>query len=435
MDRRIRFGLALLCVFILAAHPVTPGSDSQAKAARLNREAAGLRASQTAPGVGANTEDPRRVLAEAGRAVGGLRSVTYEAAYQGVGAFATRTSLSVGRVKIAKLGAGNPLTARLAAEGDYYPAGKADPEPFRVSFDGKTVLRLRAGEKALMRKALDENDPKERDFGFVTSLLGAGANQLILFEFTLAEPFKRQDAGDVLEYEGRTAVGGVLCHVVYAEYDRRPDGRVRRERWFLGVKDGLPRKFELVSADDKGRFGAFVLTLSNLRADSPLGGTAFAVPLPRGYRVTAYVPPSRPQLLALGERAPDFKLADPSGKIHALSDYRGKLVVLDFWATWCGPCVRAMPALQALHAKYQGRGVEVLGVNSWEESNPAAYFKEKGYTYKLLLRGEAVAPAYRVGTLPTLYVIGFDGEVIYRGVMPGDNAAAVIEQYLRERGK
>ncbi|HEX7957157.1 MAG TPA: TlpA disulfide reductase family protein, partial [Pyrinomonadaceae bacterium] len=395
-------------------------------------EAAGAR--QTVPGVGANTEDPRRILAEAGRAARRLPGVTYEAAYAGVGAFATRSAQSSGRVRLARLGAGNPLTARLAVEGVFYPAGKGEPETIRVAFGGRTVYRLRAAEKKLVRKTLDPNVPRERDFAFVTSLLGAGPNQLILFELTMAEPFERQAAGDVLEYEGRAPVEGVLCHVVYAEYDRRPDGRVRRERWFVGVKDFLPRRVEWVSADDKGRFGAYVLTLKALRAGAPRGAAAFDVALPNGYRVEDYAPREPPQLLAVGERAPEWKLADPSGKVHASTDYRGKLIVLDFWATWCAPCVRAMPALQALQARYAGRGVVVFGVNSWEEGNAAAYFAEKGYTYTLLLRGETAAAAYRVSTLPTVYVIGYDGEVVYHGAAAEEDLSAVVERYLTERG-
>jgi thiol-disulfide isomerase/thioredoxin len=253
-----------------------------------------------------------------------------------------------------------------------------------------------------------------------------------MYEFLLPKPFERQMMAEVLEYEGRATVGDVLCHVVYAEFDRRPDGRIRRQRWFIGTKDNLPRKVETIVADDKGRYGAYELTLTNLRADVPISPQAFVVQLPKGYKIKDYEPPKRPELLAVGETAPEWTLTDSSGKAHTLSSYRGKVVVLDFWATWCGPCVKTMPEIQTLYDKFKGRGVEVFGVNAWEESNSPVYFKEKGYTYGLLLNGETITKSYRVSNLPTIYVIGNKGEIIYRSVMPDSNLTAAIEQYLKE---
>jgi hypothetical protein len=95
-----------------------------------------------------------------------------------------------------------------------------------------------------------------------------------------------------------------------------------------------------------------------------------------------------------------------------------------------------MPGIQKLHEKYGLRGVEIVGINAWEESNAAAYMKEKGYTYRLLLKGEAVAEAYRATTLPTIYIVGVDGKIIYRsGFTEAENLALVIEQHLKEQGR
>lgn len=389
---------------------------------------------QTTPGVGAYTEDPKKILRTSQEAIGKLTQLSYEADYKATGSFATRSSVSAGKVKLAKLEQGNSLKAKLAAEGMYYPAGESAARPFRVAFSGKTVFRVRESEKVLVEKPLIENDPKERELGFVTGLLGAGANQLLMFEYILDEPFARQIAGEVLEYEGKSAVGDVLCHVIYVEFDRQTNGRVRRQRWFIGVKDNLPRKSEIVVVDDKGRFGAYTLTLSKLQVDVPIKDSAFAIQLPKGYKVKPYEEAKRQPLLALGEIAPDWKLNDAKGKPHSLSDYKDKVVVLDFWATWCGPCVRTMPEIEALHKKFQKRGVEVFGINLWEESNAVAYFEEKKYTYKLLLNGEPLAKAYHVNVLPTIYIIGVSGEIIYSGTVPENNLTAIIEKYLTERG-
>lgn len=79
---------------------------------------------QIVPGVGANTEDPKKVLLAAEQAVSRLRQATYEATYEGIGAFAVRSGTSSGKIKLSKLETGNPLTAKVASQGNYYPAGK-----------------------------------------------------------------------------------------------------------------------------------------------------------------------------------------------------------------------------------------------------------------------------------------------------------------------
>lgn len=141
------------------------------------------------------------------------------------------------------------------------------------------------------------------------------------------------------------------------------------------------------------------------------------------------------ELLAVGEAAPDWKLEDAEGKTHSLSAYRGKVLVLDFWATWCGPCTEVMPRMQKLHEKYKERGVVVFGVNSWERNDPLALMKKKRYTYGLLLKGEEIGDLYRIKGLPVVYVIGVDGRIIYRHEGPDKkDLGPLIEKHLTEHG-
>jgi thiol-disulfide isomerase/thioredoxin len=140
------------------------------------------------------------------------------------------------------------------------------------------------------------------------------------------------------------------------------------------------------------------------------------------------------KLLAVGDLAPDWKLADATGRTHSLSDYRGRVVVLDFWATWCGPCAALMPRMQKLHDKLLDKGAIVFGVNAWERNDPVAYMKKKRLTYGLLLKGEEIAPAYGIINLPVVYVIGVDGKIIYRheGIDDKD-LGKLIEKHLPEQ--
>jgi thiol-disulfide isomerase/thioredoxin len=163
-----------------------------------------------------------------------------------------------------------------------------------------------------------------------------------------------------------------------------------------------------------------------------LGGTTFNL----SPRVTAQYngAGSAGRQLAIGDVAPDWKLTDPKGKTHSLSDYRGKVVVLDFWATWCSKCAQLMPVLEKVHQKYKDKGVVVLGVNSWETGDPVSVMHQRGMTYRVLLKGEEMAPAYGVEAVPAIYVIGVDGKVIYfQSGVEEKGLPDAIEKYLQER--
>jgi peroxiredoxin len=118
--------------------------------------------------------------------------------------------------------------------------------------------------------------------------------------------------------------------------------------------------------------------------------------------------------LTVGEEAPDFTLTDLRGEPMSLASLRGrKVVLLDFWTTWCGPCRIAMPSLQAIHEDLAADGLELVSVNQGEEAPLVRGFIErKKYTFRTVLDGDGdVGGRYGVRALPTVVVIDKQGKV------------------------
>ena len=138
--------------------------------------------------------------------------------------------------------------------------------------------------------------------------------------------------------------------------------------------------------------------------------------------------------------APDFTLVDQYGKSHRLSDYKGKVVLLNFWATWCKYCVQEMPDLQKLHEKYSAQedpqlvllAVAAPGQGGEKDAEGIkAYLETNGYTYPSLMdTDESVFKTYGASGLPTTFVIGRDGSVI--GYVPGAMTEEMLEKIVAQ---
>lgn len=147
--------------------------------------------------------------------------------------------------------------------------------------------------------------------------------------------------------------------------------------------------------------------------------------------------------VALDERrhereAPTWKLPDLAGKTVQLEDYKGKVLVVDFWGSWCGPCRAELPYFEAAYKRYKDRGVAFLGINWERETTTAArlkaakeFLKESGYTFPVVLDHERVAVnSYEVGAFPTLYLIDRTGRIRYRNVGLSDGIDEILEAQI-----
>lgn len=120
------------------------------------------------------------------------------------------------------------------------------------------------------------------------------------------------------------------------------------------------------------------------------------------------------------QAAPDFVANNLKGQAVKLSDFKGKVVLLNFWATWCGACIEEMASMQNLYAALQADGVEVLAISidRWNEDRIQEYVKKNNLTFPVLLdQNQEVRNKYHVMGLPTSYLI--DGEGKIRGYASG----------------
>ncbi len=205
------------------------------------------------------------------------------------------------------------------------------------------------------------------------------------------------DAATQLTPLGTDRADGVTC--------LRLEGKLETGdlfRCWLG-EDGFMRRLE-VSREAWGGFdnGKMVLALSDLTT----GQGKVNVDLPEDYAVRDY----SGAYPAIGEPAPDWTLTDTKGKTWSLAELRGKVVVLDFWATWCLPCLKAIPEMQALQERYAGKNLVVLGMTWHEQGNPDMALRRKGGAYPVI-NGDTIGEAYNLHNsgLPLVYIIAPDG--------------------------
>lgn len=160
------------------------------------------------------------------------------------------------------------------------------------------------------------------------------------------------------------------------------------------------------------------------------------------------VPMTTLTLLAQGNNqvepkpAPPFTLQDLEGNEVSLEDYRGKVVVLDFWATWCAPCIKSFPAMQMVIDRYkEDPDVAFFFINTWEQREDPAEFvrqfmEKRGFDFSVLIdkkdpvsKRNPVVESYGVSGIPATFVIDSNGNIKYKlsGFQGGDDLAKVQE--------
>ena len=364
------------------------------------------------------TPDAREILKAAAQAIQGIKSASYSGTFEAVFP-GPKSILTKGSVEMERGGSADatlPGRLRISSEGF---GGKQE-----VTFDGKIARRL-VHEKKLLTEGLV-------DKGGIGVARNSSALTLLFWSLIDAEPLKYERAATFAEYVGLASVDGVICHVVDLQY-QVPGTDVQGARWWFSVEDKLPRRFQK-TLDMSPVKVIQELRISNLKLGQAIDESSFRIDLPEGYSYQPFVSGKPLKPIPVGEMAPDWTLLDQSGRAHRLSDYRGQIVILNFWASWCGYCKLGIPALQKIYEKYKARGVAVLGVSFQEVEgvDPVSYLKSKGADFPSFLKGETIAASYAVEAIPAYYVIDTRGNVAYAVLEYNPNVPAQLEQAIEK---
>ena len=382
---------------------------------------AALHPAHTADDAGAILRSARAVLAEVDR-------FSYSAESFGGGDLAAKVPRHTAQVRAARAEAGG---WRLAVEGT-----QGESDKFLVGYNGATARSVREADKVVVERSISDMN------ALAVFLTSQGCRPPVAWELLADAPLAGDDAAATLH--GVSQVDGHECDVVLMPTPalRQSEG-VSALRLHIARSDSLPRRIERITSDQPGQGEqARVLELRGLSINDRALAGVYSPQVPEGFRVRATVEPiqitaptrpaqvaptPQPGLLAVGTQAPDWTLTDPEGVEHTLSKMRGSVVLMDFWATWCGPCKRVMPGLQRIHEHFKDKPVKVLGINCWERGDPAKYMADQRFTYGLLLKADEVAQRYGVRGIPTFYLIGKDGMIIYAsmGAHPGGEQALI----------
>ncbi len=140
-------------------------------------------------------------------------------------------------------------------------------------------------------------------------------------------------------------------------------------------------------------------------------------------------------VVEIGYPAPDFDSPTVDAKSFKLSDYRGKYVLIDFWATWCGPCVGEIPTLKDVYTRFKDKGLVMVGVAIHEDPDKVKTYARKNDLnwFQICQEDNEIMKLYQVSAVPTAFLINPDGVLVNQGnELRGENLKSTLEKYFKK---
>lgn len=356
-----------------------------------------------------------------------LQSIEYEIVHRPLGVGAEKSPACTAVIIQQKFSNGSlnrhPFNGQFKSENSIiWPDGKVNRYAF--SYDGEQFSLFDYQKNRL-------SDIKAPDDKAIGSVLGLYWPVPATGKFYFSEEgYTRKNEGG-LSLEKEVEVGGTQCYAVRVNetYDIPGGGQ---------VKSSLVRLFEKNSFLYRGvKTDKFELIITKVsRKNFMFPAAEMALHIPAGVQeVTITGKEAKTDgLLPKGSQVQNWELKTASG-VKRMSDYKGKIVLFDFWGTWCGPCIRMMPKLQALHEKYKDKGLHVVGVSVQEpaSADPAAFAKNKGISYEILAGGDPLLQYFgAIPAFPALYLLNGQGKVIHAEWGARDEAGDDLEKMIRQ---
>jgi thiol-disulfide isomerase/thioredoxin len=325
--------------------------------------------------------DPVEILELAEAAASSVPAVAYDFEYS---EFDTDGSLSLSFM-------GSMLLERMVDSRNYRMRLEFSTGRTKIVTDGERVSRLDEEEKTVRFSSIFS----------AGSSLRAPALAAVMEAYLKPAPFHDELAASAT-WDGVGEVGGSKCDLVRVDYEDDDED----SRWCFDVASHLPLQLEWISDEGSER-----LRLLDLQVDPERTPSDFILETPKGYSNVPY------ELgLGVGSVVPDWTLSRPDGSEVSSRQLLGRIVVLDFWASWCPPCLESMPALQELHDDLSNEPVSVFGVQVLDEEDPVSFMSERDLNYGLLVDGEEVLESIMGGqAIPSFVVIDHEGKVIGTG--------------------
>jgi cytochrome c biogenesis protein CcmG/thiol:disulfide interchange protein DsbE len=328
---------------------------------------------------------PRALLSAASRAIKRAPALRFAFEIEGIGPFAKRVRSYQGAGVLVPARGKTP--AKLLLTGTLTVEGSETPWRHDVASDGTMAQSLDEAEHTLFSSPLSR----------AGSLMLKSATFRAMPGLMDAEPFEGVTSG--LSDGGTIRTDGAGCRVVIVTTSADEGMRV-----CVDPRDDLPREIEETWSGAAG----YRLRLRKMESGAAPPDSAFRLEAPEGYASKEYTLGGP----TVGETAPEFMLDSLGGGHVSMAELRGRVLLLDFWATWCGPCRVSMPHLEALEREFAARGLKVIGLTWNDTEDPAPFLKEQGVTYSIV-RGDSVAGAFGIDRsgVPTLFVVDRAGRV------------------------